>query len=236
MKLKFTPEQIELLPSSSLAAYPKNPRKHPDEQIDKIAASMETFGWTTPVLIDDKNEVIAGHGRLLAAEKVGVERIPCIRLRHLTPEQVKACRLADNQLTIIGEWDNELLAFEIHDLNADGFDLDLLGFDTSMLDSLLAPIEDAANGGEEQQTETTLAERFGIPPFSVFNAREGWWQDRKRAWIDLGIKSELGRGEAAEPQQRYKANAIPGGGLMPACDYSKSRSRGDGRGRAIEKT
>jgi hypothetical protein len=85
-----------------------------------------------------------------------------------------------------------------------------------------------------------LADRFGIPPFSVLDARKGWWQDRKRAWIDLGIRSELGRGAAPggspRPQDRArmeKANAVPGGSPMPAMNYSKTKARGDGRGRPI---
>ena len=106
-------------------------------------------------------------------------------------------------------------------LDAAGIDLDALGFDDEELARLLgeASNEAIANG------LGSLADRFGIPPFSVLNAREGWWQERKRTWIAIGIQSELGRGETEI--------ASPGGRPRPSQNYGKDRARGDGRGRAI---
>jgi hypothetical protein len=94
----------------------------------------------------------------------------------------------------------------------------------------------------KQTHKSTLGERFIVPPFSVLSAREGWWQDRKRAWLAMGIQSELGRGEQLIPnggglasKEKYdkKPNAAPGGALMPATNYSKTKARGDGKGRAM---
>ena len=124
----------------------------------------------------------------------------------------------------------------------------LLGFDDAALDEILAGLEDGdtsgfgGGGGDGEASSQAgapgaLAERFGVPPFSVLDARKGWWQDRKRAWIDLGIRSELGRGAAPggspRPLDRAKANAAPGGSPLPAADYVRSKARGDGRGRAM---
>jgi hypothetical protein len=135
------------------------------------------------------------------------------------------------------EWDLDRLAIEIAELRASDFDISLIGFSESEIDDLLKA-EDGAG-----TCAGSLAERFMIPPFSVLNARGGWWQERKAAWLALGIQSELGRGEntapggAPMPLDRAKAarkpTAEPGGSKMPAADYRKTHARGDGRGRAI---
>jgi hypothetical protein len=100
--------------------------------------SIQTYGWTTPILVTDGLEVIAGHGRLLAAQKLGIESVPCIRLSHLTPALVKAYRIADNRLTLDSDWDDEVLASVLLDLRADPiFDLALTGFEGIEIDSRL---------------------------------------------------------------------------------------------------
>ena len=142
--LRFLPEQIELWPVARLKPYERNPRLHSDDQVAKVAASIASYGWTVPLLVTEDGEVIAGHGRLLAARHLGLNEVPVIRLSHLSPEQVRAYRVADNQLVLAGAWDEELLAAELHALNAAGFDLDLTGFDQEELDRLLAPLDDGA--------------------------------------------------------------------------------------------
>lgn len=136
--LKFAPDTIETIAITDLRPYERNPRTHSARQVSQIAASMREFGWTVPVLIDDDNEIIGGHGRLLAAKEMGIPSVPAIRLKHLTPEQVQGLRIADNQLTVLGDWNLDLLSVETQDLGANGFDLDLLGFDHAMLARLLA--------------------------------------------------------------------------------------------------
>ena len=184
---------IEQLPVDSLIPYARNSRTHDDAQVAQIAASIREFGFTNPVLVDADGGIIAGHGRVLAARKLSMAEVPCIRLDYLTDTQRKAYIIADNKLAMNAGWDDEMLALEIKELEAEDFDLALLGF---------APDELAAMGSEEPapgevKPTGNLSDRFMIPPFSVLNAREGWWQDRKRAWLALGIKSEVGRGGAS---------------------------------------
>ena len=140
--LRFLPEQIEQWPLARLKPYAKNARTHSDDQIAKIAASLVEYGWTAPVMVADDGEIVAGHGRLLAAQHLGLSEVPIIRLAHLTPEQVRAYRIADNRLSELSGWDDELLAAELHALNAAGFDLDLTGFEGEDLDRLLAPLDE----------------------------------------------------------------------------------------------
>jgi ParB-like chromosome segregation protein Spo0J len=149
--LRFLPEQIEHWPIARLKPYERNPRMHSDAQVTKVAASIASYGWTVPLLVTEDGEVIAGHGRLLAAQHLGLTEVPVIRLSHLSAEQARAYRVADNQLVLAGEWNEELLAAELHALNAAGFDLDLTGFDQEELDRLLAPLEgdDSGLAGEE---------------------------------------------------------------------------------------
>ena len=127
-----THEKVE-----DLIPYASNSRTHSEQQIAQIAASIREFGWTNPVLINDENSIIAGHGRLLAARQLKMTEVPCIKLDHLTKSQQKALVIADNQLALNAGWDVEMLKAEISGLDTDGFDLDLLGFDRDFLDGFL---------------------------------------------------------------------------------------------------
>ena len=191
--MKITNKKVtELIP------YVNNSRTHSDEQVAQIAASIKEFGWTNPILVDGSNGIIAGHGRLLAARKLGQTEVPTIELSDLTETQKKAYIIADNRLALSAGWDNEMLTLELNDLLADGFALEMLGFDADELSDLLDDKD-----GTEPKGNGNLSDRFLIPPFSVLNAREGFWQDRKRAWIALGIKSEIGRGGAQAPRHTH---------------------------------
>jgi hypothetical protein len=182
--------KVQYIPIEKLIPYARNSRTHSDAQVAQIAASIREFGWTNPVLVDGEGGIIAGHGRVMAARKLGLSDLPTINLSHMTETQRRAYVIADNQLALNAGWDSDLLSLELANLKDDGFDLDLLGFDD--LDALLG--EQDGNAGSESM-DGNLSDRFMIPPFTVLNAREGWWQDRKRAWLALGIKSEEGRGE-----------------------------------------
>ena len=124
---------------SELIPYVKNSRTHSDEQVAQIAASIKEFGWTNPILIDGENGIIAGHGRLLAARKLGHTEVPTIELKNLTETQRKAYIIADNRLALNAGWDNEMLTIELNNLLADGFALEMLGFDKDELHVLLNP-------------------------------------------------------------------------------------------------
>lgn len=239
--------KIESRPLELLIPYVRNARTHSDEQVAQIAASIAEFGFVNPVLIGSDGVVIAGHGRLLAARRLGMAEVPVIVLDHLSEAQRRALVIADNRIAENAGWDEELLRAELTALRDEHFDLDLLGFAEAELGSLLdainvnpAPGASESNSTpEETPPSTSLAERFGIPPFSVLNAREGWWQNRKRAWIDLGIRSEIGRGApiggAPMPLDRVgiTPTAAPVGSPLPAANYSKSRARGNGRGQPM---
>jgi len=132
--VKITQKKVtELIP------YVNNSRTHSDEQVAQIAASIKEFGWTNPILVDGTNGIIAGHGRLLAARKLGYKEVPTIELSELTETQKKAYIIADNRLALNAGWDNEMLTIELNDLLADGFALEMLGFDPKELSALLEP-------------------------------------------------------------------------------------------------
>jgi DNA modification methylase len=131
--------KLEWRSVSTLIPYARNSRTHSDEQIAQIAASIKEFGWTNPILIDGDNGIIAGHGRLSAARKLGHEEVPVIELKDLTETQRKAYIIADNRLALNAGWDNEMLTIELNDLLADNFALDILGFDPKELAALLEP-------------------------------------------------------------------------------------------------
>lgn len=122
-------KKLEQIAIESLIPYARNARKHSDEQVGQIAASIREFGFNSPVLVDSENGIIAGHGRVLAARKLGLESVPCLRLDHLTETQRKAYILADNRIAELGGgWDEEMLGLELADLREEQFDIDFIGF------------------------------------------------------------------------------------------------------------
>jgi len=129
--------QIEHLLVSSLIPYARNSRTHSDEQVAQIAASIREFGFTNPVLIDANGTIIAGHGRVMAAKKLGLDEVPCLRLGHLTPSQIRAYVIADNKIALNAGWDDEMLKAELLTLQEDGFNTDLTGFSDEELNALL---------------------------------------------------------------------------------------------------
>ena len=198
--------EIKYLPTESLIPYVNNARTHSDEQVDLIAGSIKEFGFVNPILLDGARGVIAGHGRLKGAMKLKMSEVPTIELSHLTDTQRKAYILADNRLAELAGWDDELVNLELVDLTSLGFDVATIGFSVTPLQGL-----PGTSGNESEQAPgPNLSERFMIPPFTILNAREGWWQDRKQAWISLGIKSEVGRGDnllsISESQLDYMYN------------------------------
>ena len=141
-----------------LKPYAHNPKTHPAEQVEKIARSITEFGFLVPVLIDADNSIIAGHGRLLAARKLGIDKIPTIRVDHLTEAQIRAYRIADNRLTE-SPWDMELLGSEMATLQDMDFDIDLTGFDDIELGEMFGdtaveePPEEFPEFDEDMETE-----------------------------------------------------------------------------------
>jgi len=116
-----------------LIPYARNSRTHSDVQVGQIAASIKEFGFLNPVIIDGDNGIIAGHGRVLAAKKLGMTELPCVEASHLTDTQRRAYIIADNKLALNAGWDDEMLRLEFDELSSAGFDLDLTGFHESEL-------------------------------------------------------------------------------------------------------
>jgi len=145
MSAAWLVSKIEQWPVGRLTPYARNARLHSDEQIAQIAASIVEFGWTNPVLAGADGVVVAGHGRLAAAKRLGLEVVPVIVLDHLSPTQRRALLISDNQLSDNSAWDDALLRSELQALQADGFNLEITGFDPDELADLLG--DDAATEG-----------------------------------------------------------------------------------------
>ena len=137
--------QVEL---EKLIPYARNARTHSDEQVAQVAASIREFGFTNPVLIDEDDGIIAGHGRVMAARKLELDKVPCIRLSHLTEPQKRAYILADNKLAENAGWDSELLAIELEEISLEGLDLELTGFSLEEIDAIRLPGDPPAPGGD----------------------------------------------------------------------------------------
>ena len=152
MQLSTTPLEVTYLRTTSLKPDPRNPRVHSDKQVRQIAQSIESFGFNVPLLIDDEQKVIAGHGRLLAARRLGWETVPAIRLSHLTESQRMAFLIADNRLTENSSWDERMLGEQLKilsELELD-FDLEAIGFEVPEIDLLI----DGLNTAPEADPDT----------------------------------------------------------------------------------
>ena len=177
--------KIEYLPISALQPYEKNTRKHQKKDIDNIARSISKYGMCDAIGIwGDKNTIVEGHGRMLACKQLGMTEVPCVRLDHLTDEQRREYAIAHNATAELSEWDLDILPDELADLDLGDFD-----FDFGIEDEEEAETEYSADDVEHK----SLVERFIVPPFSILDTRQGYWQGRKRLWKDLGIESEVGR-------------------------------------------
>lgn len=130
-----------------LIPYVNNARTHSDDQVTQIASSIKEFGFNNPILTDGENGVIAGHGRLLAAKKLGLETVPTIELSGLSEAQKKAYILADNKIALNSGWDEELLKIELDDLQLQGIDLETVGFSAEELQNIIPPLFFSSYGG-----------------------------------------------------------------------------------------
>lgn len=196
---------------SDLTLDPNNARKHGEKDLAAIVASLEKFSQQTPIVITSDNVVIKGNGTLMAAMKLGWTHVDAIRT-NLTGQQITAYAIADNRTSDLSSFDNEKLLELLQGLDEQSL-IDACGFDEAAMAELLKAVEEekppADDDDAKPEANAKLTDRFLVVPFSVLNAREGWWQDRKRAWLALGIKSELGRGENG-------FHAAPGGSPMVA--------------------
>lgn len=149
---------VETIDIESLIPYARNSRTHSDSQVAQIAASIKEFGFTNPVLIDGDGGIIAGHGRVMAARKLKLAEVPCIRLGYLTETQKRAYVIADNKLAMNSGWDNEMLKLEFAELTDEGFDLDLIGFSEEELAEILKDPEQLTEGLTDEDATPDLPE------------------------------------------------------------------------------
>lgn len=195
---------IEARPLEALAPYARNPKLHGEEQLAKLVASLREFGWTFPILIDEAGEVIAGHGRLLAAQRIlkygwtirgwpDTGTAPVLMKAGLSESQKRAYRILDNRIAEESGWDKDLLALELDGLSDAEFDLALTGFDAAEIGQITKALTEESPEQKREAARQSLADRFLIAPFSVLDARRGWWKDRKDAWLKFGLRSEAGR-------------------------------------------
>ena len=163
----FLPSQIEHLVVSGLTPNPRNARTHTKQQVHHISASIRTFGFTNPVLIDAEGTIIAGHGRVEAAKLVGMSQVPCIRIEHLTDDQKRAYVIADNRLAELAGWDDEILAIELQHLSEVeiDFDVEVTGFETAEIDyrieSLAADEPDEADDLSDLEADLPTVSQLG---------------------------------------------------------------------------
>ena len=159
--------QIKEVEVTALIPYAKNSRTHDDAQVAQIAASIKEFGWTNPILVDGDKGIIAGHGRLMAARKLKMDKVPVIELNGMTEAQKKAYVIADNRLALNAGWDNAMLTIELQDLEDEGFDLSLTGFDKDELDALLNPIEET-EGLTDEDAVPDVPEKPKTKPGDIY--------------------------------------------------------------------
>jgi ParB-like chromosome segregation protein Spo0J len=158
------PDKLERWPIERLVPYEKNARTHSPEQVAQIAASIQEFGFTNPILMASDDGILAGHGRLAAAKDLGLKEVPVVVLDHLTPTQRRAYVLADNKLALNAGWDEQLLQQEIAALGLVDFDLSLMGWSDDELAGLLDP-----EGIAEAPKEHEGAKEYGEDEFSEFD-------------------------------------------------------------------
>jgi DNA modification methylase len=144
--------QIEQVEINKLIPYARNSRTHSDVQVAQIAASIKEFGFTNPVLVDNDNGIIAGHGRVMGAQKLDIKQVPCIRLGHLTEAQKRAYVIADNKIALNAGWDEKMLRLEIGELKEFDFDLSLTGFDKNEINQMIA-LNEATDEGNSDEDE-----------------------------------------------------------------------------------
>ena len=177
--------QYYLANVSDLIPYIRNARTHSESQIAQIAASIKEFGFLSPILIAEDNTILAGHGRLAAARKLGLKQVPCVKESHLTETQRRAYIIADNKLSLNAGWDEDILAIELSELQGADFDLDLLGFDESELASIFE------DDKEVEDDDFDVEEELNKPCFS--KAGDIWTLGRHRLICGDSTKEETYR-------------------------------------------
>jgi ParB-like chromosome segregation protein Spo0J len=190
-------DKVEKWKISKLIPYARNARTHSDEQVGQIAASIKEWGWTTPVLVDEQGGIIAGHGRTLAAQKLGMTEVPVMVAKGWSEAKKRAYVLADNKLALNAGWDNEMLALEFEEIGELGFDLNLIGFDpsefnNSAVDYSVLDGEDIDQQLDEMANGVRKAIQIEFEPEHYEEAQElvKFWRDNK-SYVGMMIINHL---------------------------------------------
>jgi hypothetical protein len=202
----------ELVTTATLIGNPRNPNRHPQEQIRLLATIIRSQGWRAPITVSKRSGfVVRGHGRLAAALEIQAECVPVDYQNYSTEAEEWADLIADNRIAELSAIDDTALSELLAEIEQSG-DIDALltGYSQDLIDELLKA-NGQAGAETEQQARLTLQQKFIVPPFSILDARGGAWSERKTAWKDLGIKSEVGRDEqltfskSSQPPSVYQA-------------------------------
>lgn len=191
--IRVKPDAVKIIPIGEIKLNSENRNVHPPDQIDRLAKMIQANGFRNPIIISNQSEVsIAGEGRVLAALKLGMTHVPVIFQDFDSPEQEYQFGVGDNAIAAWSTLDYSKIHHDIGDLGP--FDIELLGIrDFTVIPN--GEIEkDQTKNSQGQENRVKLSDRFLVPPFTILDARQGYWQERKRQWLSLGIKSELGRG------------------------------------------
>lgn len=194
--------------TEDLIPYARNSRTHDEAQVAQIAASIKEFGWTNPILLDGENGIIAGHGRVMAAQKLGESKVPTIELSHMTDIQKRAYIIADNKLALNAGWNNQMLALEIEDLKEANFDIGILGFDQSELKDLFA---------EEKEEENAYTQNVNAPTYEPSDVKPeitDLYNDTKAMDLIVSIKES----KLSEKEKQFLMTAAS---RHIVFDYSK---------------
>ncbi len=172
--------------------YEHNSRTHSEDQIQEVVNSINRYGYTNPILVDENNVIIAGHCRIEGAKRVGMTEIPTIIIDGLSDVEKAELVICDNKLALNAGWDFNILADQITFIRDNGGDVYATGFNAEEIATFMPDKVDQFN---IENDRVKLTDKFLVPPFSVLDARQGYWQERKNAWLKMGIKSEIGRGD-----------------------------------------
>lgn len=173
--------EIKYLTADKITPYKNNSRTHSKAQIDQLKKSIQEFGMCSPIALHN-GTIVYGHARFQSLQELGHTEFPTVDLSHLNEEQKKAYIIADNKLALNAGWDEDILKQEIIELDNDNFDLKLLGFDMEELADLML---DELPEQKEESLKGNLNLRFGVPPFSILDTRQGYWQDQKKKWKEI---------------------------------------------------
>lgn len=208
IKTAWPADHVERRSVESLIPYARNARTHSDEQVAQIAASIKEWGWTTPVLVDEDGQIIAGHGRVMAARKLGIEEVPVMIARGWSEAQRRAYVLADNQLAANAGWDMEILKVELNDLTEMKFDLDLIGFDLDLI---------GLNQKDIEETENIYSDKIATPIYEPGESKplvEDLYDDMKAMDLIVSVKE-------SKLSEREKNFLMAAASRHIVFDYSK---------------